>query len=85
MINGHGSHNMELSWQINLSKTERKKESWNLYTNSVSGVHRKNFGGFKVMAGLVGKVMVGGGAPGTPKNFKKFARNGLENVNNALV
>ena len=32
----------------------------------------KNFGGFKVMAGFVGGPA--GGAPGTPENFRKFAK-----------
>ena len=40
-------------------------------------------GGFKVLAGLVGGP--GGGAPRTPENFRKFAKNFFEeNGKNAL-
>ena len=44
----------------------------------------KNFGGgFKVLAGLVGGP--GGGAPRTPENFRKFAKNFLKKIaKNAL-
>ena len=38
----------------------------------------KNFGGFKVMAGLVGGP--GGGAPRKPENFRKFAKKFLKKI-----
>ena len=38
----------------------------------------KNFGGFKVMAGLIGGP--GGGATRTLENFRKFAKNSLRKL-----
>ena len=44
-----------------------------------SGLLSKKRRGFKVMAGLVGGPG-GGGAPRTPKNFRKFAKIFLEKI-----
>ena len=43
-----------------------------------SGIRRKSFGGFKVMAGIVGGL--GAESPRTPENFRKFAKDFLRKL-----
>ena len=61
-----------------LSNQKETRENLQMILLGLSGVNRKKFRGFKVMAGLVGGP--GGGHPQTPENFRKISKNFLRKL-----